>query len=167
MTIALLALSLVLAACRGDTTTNLPAAWTTADVSQIFDLSELGSSLTVDAETSTLLLDGRPLPADVLAAFPYLTMGRSHNLLRLSQDVLDAMDGGARLALLHATASELHAHLAEFGLSVADVQGAWGSDGELTLTTLRRIAEQLDSQTGVGIAADRGQRLLETLGINR
>jgi len=103
----------------------------------------------------------------VLSSFPHLTMGRSRNLLRLSQDALDAMSGEARLALLHASASELHDHLTDFGLSVADVQAAWGDEGELTLSGLEQAAARLDSESGVGIADARGQRLRAALGIGQ
>lgn len=162
---ALLATSL-LAACQGGAPANPGLVWTTAELGQVFDLSELGRSLTIDPESSTLLLDGRALPPDVLEAFPHLTMGRSYNLLRLSQETLDAIAGEARLALVHASPSELHAYLAAFGLTIADVRAAWGSDGELTLAGIYQVAASLDAQpAAIGTATDPGQRLLDALGI--
>jgi hypothetical protein len=165
--IALLA-PLLLVACQGNPPSGGNAAWTYADLGSIFDLSELGAALTIDAETSTLMLDGRPLPADVLESFPHLTMGRSYNLLRLSEDALDAMASEARQSLVHASPSELRAYLDDHALTMEDVRAAWGSDGELTLLDLQRVAAALDAQSeGLGTASSRGQRLLDTLGIAR
>jgi hypothetical protein len=166
--VAALMVPLVLVACQGNPPIGGSIAWTYADLGLLFDLSELGTSLTIDPESSTLMLDGRPLPADVLESFPHLTMGRRYNLLRLSQEALDAMAGEARQTLVQASPSELRAYLAEYGLTMGDLRAAWGSDGELTLLDLQVIAAALDAQSaGLGTAAAHGQRLLDALGIGR
>ena len=166
-TLALLA-TLVLAACQGTVSDAAPGAWTEAELAGVFDLSELGSDLAAAPDGDHLVLDGRPLPPALLERLPHLSIGRSLNLLRLSDDALAAMAPEAAAFLVRAAPGELREHLARYGLAVADVRAAWGATGALDLVALRSVAERLDADAGIrraGMGA--GSRLLADLGVAR
>ena len=166
-TIGLVA-SLVLAACQGDASVGAPDAWTEAELAGVFDLTELGSDLVAAADGDHLVLGGRALPPALLARLPHLSMGRSLNLLRLSDDALSAMAPDVAAHLVGAAPGELRAHLADYGLGVADVRAAWGTTGTLDLAGLRAVAERLDAQVGLqGAGLGAGSRLLADLGVAR
>ena len=166
-TIGLIA-SLVLAACQGGAAVAAPDAWTEAELAGVFDLSELGSDLAAAADGDHLVLDGRALPPALLARLPHLSMGRSLNLLRLSDDALSAMAPDVAAHLVRAAPGELRARLAAYGLGVADVRAAWGTAGALDLAGLRAVAERLDAQGGLqGADLGAGSRLLADLGVAR
>jgi hypothetical protein len=156
----------LLAACE-----QTPAAsvrpWSVAEIAGVFDLAELGS-LTADPIARTLVLDGRPLPADVLERFPHMTMGRSKNLLRLAPDVILTMDPLARDFVLQASPDTLRDRLADYGLSVADLHAAWADGGDVDLDALHAIAARLDATVSTAnAAAPAGTRLLADLGVTR
>jgi len=166
---ALLLAFALLAACQ-ETPSRSQTAWTAAELAGVLDLSELGRDLTADAEAGSLVLEGRPLPADVLERFPHLTMGRSKNLLRLAPDVILAMQPEARDLVLLASGHELRDRLADYGLTVADVQAAWGAGGEIDLAALRDLAARLDDRSIASAstaAVPPGSRLLLDLGVAR
>lgn len=164
--LALAFAALALAACQGAG----PAptdAWTEVQLAGVLDLSELGRALTIAPTGDHLLLDGRVLPADVLERFPYLTMGRSSNLLRFADDALAAMSPEAQAFVLRAAPGELRAGLAGYGLEMADLRAAWADRGEVDLAGLRAVAARLDG-AGLRSAAGRagaGTRLLADLGV--
>lgn len=161
---------LLLAACQSPPRTT-GDAWTVTDLAEVFDLGELGATLAVAPSGDHLLLDGRPLPAEVLGAFPHMTHGRTSNLLRLADDALLAMAPEVATHLLLASPTELRAHLDEFGLSLPDLRRAWGSRGELDLAGLVQVADGLDrlaaGQAALGAAGGAGARLLDVLGVRR
>ena len=164
---ALLA-ALVLAACQAGASVATPDAWTEAELAGVFDLSELGSDLAAAAEGDHLTLDGRALPPALLERLPHLSMGRSLNLLRLSDDALAAMAPDVAAFLVGAAPGELRAHLAGYGLTVLDVRATWGTRGVLDLTGLRAVAERLDAADGARVAGlGTGSRLLADLGVAR
>jgi hypothetical protein len=162
-----------LVACQGATTAP-EDGWTEAQLAQVFDLSELGSELSVAPSGDHLLLDGRRLPPEVVAAFPHLTMGRSTNLLRFADDALEAMAPEARAFVLRAAPGELRARLADYGLGLADLRAAWGDGGDLGLAGLLVVAAELDRaglrsvtrSANVGTVPN-GARLLADLGVTR
>lgn len=161
---------LLLAACSDRLPSGLIVPWSSAELSAVFDLTELGASLSVDAERGTLMLSGRPLPAEVIEALPHLSMGRTHNLLRFSDDLLEAIDGDVRFALTHAAPSELRAYLSDYGLTMGDLQRAWRDQGEVGWGALQQVVAQLDASSGLqalqaGSALSAGQRLLADLGL--
>jgi hypothetical protein len=160
---------LTLAACQSGAGLEPSDAWTEADLAGVFDLSELGSDLVAAPDGDHLLLDGRVLPGEVLAAFPHLTMGRSLNLLHLSDDALTAMAPRAAEFLLTAAPGELRERLADYGLDLAAVRSVWGDAGELDLAGLHATAARLDASAGgVGFARlGMGRRLLVDLGVAR
>jgi hypothetical protein len=165
--IALLA-SIVLAACQGGASVAAPDAWTEAELAGVFDLSELGSVLAPAADGDHLTLDGRALPPALLERTPHLSMGRSLNLLRLSDGALAAMAPDVAAFLVRAAPGELRAHLAGYGLAVPDVRAAWGASGALDLAGLHAVAERLDAGTGPRVAGlGMGARLLADLGVAR
>lgn len=163
--LALLAAGLLLAACQG--AGGAPGdAWTEAQLAQVFDLGELGRRLTVAPEGDHLLLDGRALRPDLLERFPHLTMGRTTNLLRLSDDALLAMSPEAQAFVLRAAPAELRERMAAYGLGLADLRTAWGEAGTLDLAGLRAVAARLDAAGGgIGAAEAAGARLLADLGV--
>lgn len=142
-------------------------AWSEAQLAEVFDLSELGASLTAAPDGDGLLLDGRRLPATVLERFPHLTMGRSLDLLRLAPDAVAAMAPRAAEFLVVASPAELRARLADYGLGLADVRAAWGSAGVLDLVGLRAIADRLDAAPRPLAGPGAGTRLLADLGVAR
>jgi hypothetical protein len=155
-----------LAACGGAPVA-APDAWTEADLAGVFDLTELGSDLAMAAGGDHLTLDGRALPPALLARMPHLSMGRSLNLLRLSDDALSAMAPDVAAALVRAAPGELRAHLARYGLAVGDVRAAWGAGGELDLAALRSVAARLDGDGVRAAGVGAGSRLLADLGVAR
>ncbi len=170
--LALVAAALALAGCQGVGGVPPAEAWTEAQVAQVFDLSELGRSLSIAPSGDQLLLDGRVLPPGVLERFPHLTMGRTTNLLRLSDDALAAMSPEAQAFVLRAAPAELRARLAAYGLAVSDLHAGWAASGELDLAGLRTVAARLDdaaaATTAARSAADApGARLLADLGVAR
>ncbi len=158
-----------LAACQSGAQLAPSDAWTEADLAGVFDLSELGVDLVAAPDGDHLLLDGRVLPAAVLAAFPHLTMGRSLNLLRLGDDALAAMAPQAAEFLVQASPGELRDRLARYGLDVASVRGTWGDAGTLDLAGLHAAAANLDARRrGLAPAGTGpGARLLADLGLAR
>jgi hypothetical protein len=165
--VALLA-TLVLAACQGATSVAAPDAWTEAELAGVFDLTELGSDLAAAADGDHLTLDGRALPPALLERLPHLSMGRSVNLLRLSDGALAAMAPDVAAFLVRAAPGELRDQLAGYGLVVADVRSAWGVTGALELVGLRAVAARLDAADGLRVAGiGAGTRLLADLGVAR
>lgn len=170
--LALVAATLVVAGCQGLDGGPPAEAWTEAQVAQVFDLNELGRSLTVAPSGDHLLLDGRALPPEVLVRFPHLTMGRSTNLLRLSDDALAAMSTEAQAFVQRAAPAELRARLSAYGLTMADLQTGWAATGQIDLAGLRSVAARLDEAAGAsrvvsGAADSPGARLLADLGVAR
>jgi len=170
--LALAAAAVALAGCQGVGGGAPGDAWTEAQVAQVFDLSELGRVMTVAPNGDHLLLDGRALLPEVLERFPHLTMGRSTNLLRFADDALAAMAPEAQAFVLRAAPAELRQHLAAYGLSLADVRGAWAANGEIDLAGLRTVAARLDAAVGRATSARQagdapGSRLLADLGVAR
>jgi hypothetical protein len=170
--LALVAAALVLAGCQGVGGGAPVEAWTEAQIAQVFDLSELGRSLTVAPSGDHLLLDGRALPPEVVERFPHLTMGRTTNLLRFSDDALAAMSPEAHAFVLRAAPTELRARLAAYGLAVTDLHGGWAATGQIDLAGLRTVAARLngaaDATGTVRATADSpGSRLLADLGVAR
>jgi len=170
--LALVAATLALAGCQGVGGGAPGEAWSEKQIAQVFDLSELGRSLTIAPSGDHLLLDGRALPSEVIGRFPHLTMGRSTNLLRLSDDALAAMSPEAQAFVLRAAPAELRARLAEYGLSVTDLHAGWATSGEIDLAGLRTVAARLDGAAGAaraarGVADSPGARLLADLGVAR
>lgn len=161
--------AIVLAACQRDLAAVPVAAWTDADLAAVFDLAELGHDLSADPDGEGLLLDGKLLAADLLVRFPHLSMGRTHNLLRLADDVLAAMAPGVASFLVRAAPGELRSHLAEHGLVPADVRAAWNAAGTLDLAAVRAVAARLDAAAGRMAASGQGPgaRLLADLGVAR
>lgn len=160
--------SVVLAACQGGASVAASDAWTEAELAGVFDLSELGSDLAAAADGDHLTLDGRALPPALLERLPHLSMGRSLNLLRLSDDALAAMAPDVAAFLVGAAPGELREHLAGYGLAVPDVRAAWGTAGALDLAGLRAVAERLDGADGQHVAGlGTGGRLLADLGVAR
>lgn len=160
--------TLVLAACQGGAAVAAPDAWTEAELAGVFDLSELGSDLVAAADGDYLTLAGRALPPALLERLPYLSMGRSLNLLRLSDDVLSAMAPDVAAFLVSAAPGELRTRLAGYGLAVPDVRAAWGASGALDLAGLQGVAERLDAADGLrGAGIGAGSRLLADLGVAR
>lgn len=164
---ALLVAALVLAACQRDLAAAPVAAWTEADLAAVFDLAELGRDLSAAPDGEGLLLDGKLLSADLLARFPHLSMGRTHNLLRLGDDTLAAMAPDVAAFLVRAAPGELRARLAEHGLTPGDVRAAWNGAGVLDLAAVRAVAARLDAAGGRVAASGRGPgaRLLADLGV--
>ena len=170
--LALAAATLAVAGCQGVGGVPPTGAWTEAQVAQVFDLSELGRSLTIAPSGDHLLLDGRALPPEVLERYPHLTMGRTTNLLRLADDALAAMTPEAQAFVLRASPAELRARLAAYGLAVSDLHADWAASGELDLAGLRTVAARIDgaaaATTAARPAADApGRRLLADLGVAR
>jgi len=170
--LALLAASVALAGCQALGDGAPGEAWTEAQIAEVFDLSELGRSLTIAPSGDHLQLDGRALPPEVLERFPHLTMGRSSNLLRLADDALAAMSPVARAFVLRAAPAELRARLAAYGLTATDLQAAWAASGEIDLAGLRAVAARLDGGAATGGALHTsgdapGERLLADLGVAR
>jgi hypothetical protein len=167
--IAALLAAMALVACQ-DAVTAPADGWTEAQLAQVFDLSELGRELVVAPSGDHLLLDGRRLPPEVVAAFPHLTMGRTSNLLRFADDALEAMAPEAQAFVLRAAPGELRARLASYGLGLADLRSAWGDHGDLSLAGLLVVAAELDRAglrpANAGTVAN-GARLLADLGVNR
>lgn len=162
------ALALVLTACQSLPDAVRVNAWTEADLAGVFDLSELGSTLSIAPTGDHLLLGDRVLPAEVLERFPHMTHGRSHNLLRLSADALLAMAPDAATFLIQAAPAELRAQMSGFGLSLSDLRQAWGSTGELDLAGLLAAAERLDRASArTASGTGHGTGLLEALGVRR
>ena len=160
--------TLVLAACQGGTSVAAPDAWTEAELAGVFDLSELGNDLAAAADGDHLTLDGRALPPALLERLPHLSMGRSLNLLRLSDDALAAMAPDVAAFLVRAAPGELREHLVGYGLAVQDVRSAWGTTGALDLAGLRAVAARLDAADGLHVAGlGAGSRLLADLGVAR
>ncbi len=171
-TMVALAAAVALAGCQGVGGDAPGGAWTEAQVAQVFDLGELGRSLTVAPSGDHLLLDGRALLPEVLERFPHLTMGRTTNLLRFADDALAAMAPEAQAFVLRAAPSELRQNMAAYGLALADVRAAWDAAGEIDLAGLRTVAARLDAAGGADIAARQagatlGARLLADLGVAR
>lgn len=160
---------LTLAACQSGAQLAPSDTWTEADLAGVFDLSELGTDLVAAPDGDHLLLDGRVLPRAVLAAFPHLTMGRSLNLLHLSDDALAAMAPQAAEFLVQAAPGELRDRLSRYGLDPTAVRGAWSDVGVLDLAGLHAAAARLDAAGGVpGLAGlGAGARLLADLGLAR
>lgn len=161
---------LFLSACSEGVVQTSVRPWSSSELEAVFDLSELGPSLSVDAERGTLVLAGRPIPAGLLEAMPYLTMGRTHNLLRLADDVLLAMDGDVRYQLTQASPAELRNYLSDYGLTMKDLQRAWRAAPEVGLGALYSAAAELDARShrsalGVATVGGAGQRLLSDLGL--
>lgn len=170
--LALVGASLALAGCQGVGGGAPGEAWTEAQVAQVFDLSELGRSLTIAPTGDHLLLDGRALPSEVIGRFPHLTMGRSTNLLRFADDALAAMSPEAQAFVLRAAPGELRAQLSRYGLAVPDLHAGWAASGEIDLAGLRTVAARLDgaaeaSRVVRGAADSPGTRLLADLGVAR
>lgn len=170
--LALVGATLALAGCQGLGGGAPAEAWTEAQIAQVFDLSELGRSLSIAPNGDHLLLDGRALPPEVLERFPHLTMGRSTNLLRLSDDALAAMSPEAQAFVVRAAPGELRARLSAYGLSVSDLHAGWAASGEIDLAGLRAVAARLDGAAGAsraarGAADSPGARLLADLGVAR
>jgi hypothetical protein len=160
--------TVVLAACQGGASVAAPDAWTEAELAGVFDLSELGSDLAAAADGDHLTLDGRALPPALLERIPHLSMGRSLNLLRLSDDALAAMTPDVAAFLVRAAPGELRDRLAGYGLAVPDVRAAWGASGALDLVGLRAVAARLDAEAGLQVAGvGAGTRLLADLGVAR
>jgi hypothetical protein len=169
---ALVAATLALAGCQGVGGGAPGEAWSEKQIAQVFDLSELGRSLTIAPSGDHLLLDGRALPSDVLGRFPHLTMGRSTNLLRFADDALAAMSPEAQAFVLRAAPGELRARLSAYGLSVSDLHAGWAAGGEIDLAGLRAVAARLDGAAGASLAVrgavqSPGARLLADLGVAR
>jgi hypothetical protein len=167
--------AVVLAACQSGGVTVPGDGWSEAQLAQVFDLSELGRELTIAPEGDRLLLDGRTLPPEALAAFPHLTMGRSTNLLRFADDALEAMSPEARAFVLRAAPGELRGRLQGYGLGLDDLRHAWGDHGRLDLSGLIAVAARLDQAptsaasrlATTGAAMSAGARLLADLGVTR
>lgn len=170
--LALVAATFALAACQGVDGGAPGEAWSEKQVAQVFDLSELGRSLTIAPSGDQLMLDGRALPPEVIERFPHLTMGRSTNLLRFADDALAAMSPEAQAFVLRAAPAELRARLAEYGLAVSDLHAGWAASGEIDLAGLRSVAARLDAAAGASdavraAAGSPGARLLADLGVAR
>lgn len=160
--------TLGLAACQGGASVAAPDAWTEAELAGVFDLSELGTDLVAAADGDHLTLDGRALPPALLEQLPHLSMGRSLNLLRLSDDALSAMAPDVAAFLVRAAPGELREHLRGYGLAVPDVRAAWSTTGALDLAGLRAVAQRLDAADGLHVAGlGAGSRLLADLGVPR
>ncbi|MFU8887261.1 MAG: hypothetical protein ACNA8N_01520 [Trueperaceae bacterium] len=167
-----MAATFALAACQGVDGGAPGEAWSEKQVAQVFDLSELGRSLTIAPSGDQLMLDGRALPPEVIERFPHLTMGRSTNLLRFADDALAAMSPEAQAFVLRAAPAELRARLAEYGLAVSDLHAGWAASGEIDLAGLRSVAARLDAAAGASdavraAAGSPGARLLADLGVAR
>ncbi len=170
--LALVAATLALAGCQGVGGGAPSKAWTEAQVAQVFDLSELGRSLTIAPSGDHLLLDGRALPPEVLERFPHLTMGRTTNLLRFSDDALAAMSPEAQAFVLRAAPGELRARLSAYGLAMSDLHAGWAASGQIDLAGLQTVAARLNGAAGATSAARAtadapGARLLADLGVAR
>lgn len=162
-------LSLLLAACgqgENDATATLPA-WTTEELSNVFDLSELGTDLTVQNEH--LVLDGKLLPPDLLTSMPHLTMGKRMNLLKLDDDTLEAMSDEAAYRLKHASPEQLREFMAMYGITTSMLQAAWQDDGRIGLAEIHTAATELNETTLSSAAAEgalpAGTTLLHDLGL--
>ena len=170
--LALVGATLALAGCQGLGGGAPGEAWSEEQIAQVFDLSELGRSVTIAPSGDHLLLDGRALPPEVLERFPHLTMGRSTNLLRLADDALAAMSPEARAFVVRAAPGELRARLSAYGLTPSDLHAGWAASGEIDLAGLRAVAARLDGAAGAsrtvrGAADPPGARLLADLGVAR
>jgi len=170
--LALVAVAFALAGCQGVDGGAPGEAWSEKQLAQVFDLSELGRSVTIAPSGDHLLLDGRALPPEVLARFPQLTMGRTTNLLRFADDALAAMSPEAQAFVLRAAPAELRARLAAYGLTVSDLHAGWAASGQIDLAGLRKVAARLDDAAGAAdavhaTAGSPGDRLLADLGVAR
>lgn len=183
--IGALAVALLLGACAADpdpvpAATPSAAPWTAAELDPVFDLTELGVDLSIDDVTGGLVLDGRPLPAALLAERPYLTMGRDHNLLGISDPALLAMHPDAARLLRLADADELRTLLASYGIDPRRLAAARRDDGVVSRAEIEALAARMDAETSTAVPAatvtgslgapspDReapGRRLLRDLGL--
>jgi hypothetical protein len=177
--LATLALALLLGACNGaklgdqaPTEALAVRAWSEDELAAVLDLRELGATLQPSEDGEHLLLGGRPLPPEVLEANPHLAMGRSINLLRFAPELLEALSPEARAFIDLADANLLRDRLAEYGLTIAQVRDAWGSEGEVSLEQLLALAAELDAKPGIQTAATEstglglGSLLLLDLGVS-
>lgn len=170
--LALVAATFALAGCQGVDGGAPGEAWSEKQIAQVFDLSELGRSLTIAPSGDHLLLDGRALPPEVLGRFPHLTMGRTTNLLRFADDALAAMSPEAQAFVLRAAPAELRARLTTYGLQVSDLHAGWAATGQIDLAGLQSVAARLDGAAGAtdalrATADSPGDRLLADLGVAR
>jgi hypothetical protein len=98
-----------LTAC-GQNKTISSTAWTEQEVDNVFDLSELGQL--AQNEAGKLTVGGKFIGEDSLSGLAY---GRSYNLLRLSDDVLNSMSYSQREYFINATPDQLRSDLKALG----------------------------------------------------
>jgi len=159
----LVSLVAVLSACNQDSVKD--AAWTTSELQNVLDLSELGS---LSVENEQLVLNGRVLPSELLSSMPHLTMGKDTNLLGFSQEALREMSNEAAYRLKHASPEQLREFMDAYGISMDTVRTAWANDQLIDVSEIRAAATELNAR-GLAVAsgnAPAGTALLQDLGLD-
>lgn len=143
---------------------NLQQPWTIEEVLHAFDLTELGS-LQLSEDGTEMLLGGRSVPEEIVPFLPK-SYGRSGNLLRLDDDVLLKLSPEVWQFVMFASADELRAAMAEYGVTREMLSDIWNINERVSLNMLHDFALTLNTspslQTSSGNAGD---KLLQALGL--
>jgi hypothetical protein len=137
--LALLALAIGFTGCS----TN--QSWTLEEVAGVLDLSQLGER-TYDKQ-GQMYLGGKRVPEEVLNQVrkPY---GRRSNYLGLSADALRSLPKELYAAAMDTPADELVAYLKQNGISIADIEAARDSTGQLQLAGLHELNKLSKKRVG-------------------
>ena len=143
---------------------NLQQPWTKEEVLHAFDLTELGG-LQLSEDGTETLLGGRSVPEEIVEFLPK-SYGTSLNLLRLDDDVLLKLSPEVWQFVMFASADELRAAMAEYGVTREVLSDVWNVNERVSLNMLHDFALALNTspslQTSSGNAGD---RLLQALGL--
>jgi acetyl-CoA carboxylase alpha subunit len=97
---------------------------------------------------------------------PNLTYGKDYNLLKFSDEALNAMSPEAAHAVIYATAQEAKEVMSKFGIGMDKLEAAWENDQEISVDEIRAAAQSLDSGLKAqGTSESQGQELLSFLGL--
>jgi hypothetical protein len=97
---------------------------------------------------------------------PNLTYGKDYNLLKFSDEALNAMSPEAAHAVIYATPQEAKEVMSKFGIGMDKLEAAWENDQEISVDEIRAAAQSLDSGLKAqGTSESQGQELLSFLGL--